>query len=75
MTQLTFDAPQLSVEKSLSEVGCELWNKRVSGGLTMPVPTKLTLWGLPAALSVIVMESVKLPALKGVKVTDTAQDV
>ena len=34
-----------------------------------PVPVRLTIWGLPVALSVIVSEAARLPVAEGVKVT------
>jgi len=35
----------------------------------VPVPERLTVWGLPLALSVIDTEAVRLPLAEGVKVT------
>ena len=35
----------------------------------MPVPERLTDWGLPAALSVMARAAARLPAAEGVKVT------
>ena len=34
-----------------------------------PVPERLTVWGLPLALSVMLTEAVRLPLAVGVKVT------
>ena len=39
----------------------------------VPVPERVTVWGLPVALSVIVSEAVRLPVAEGVKVTLTVQ--
>jgi hypothetical protein len=36
---------------------------------TAPVPVRLTLWGLPLALSARVMAAVRVPLAAGVKVT------
>jgi len=36
---------------------------------TVPVPDRLTVWGLPLALSVMLTEAVRLPLAVGVKVT------
>jgi len=38
-----------------------------------PVPTRLTVWGLPVALSVMVNEAVRVPLAVGLKVTLMAQ--
>ena len=35
----------------------------------VPVPERLTLWGLPVALSEMLSEAVRLPLAEGVKVT------
>jgi hypothetical protein len=35
----------------------------------VPVPVRLTVWGLPAALSITLTEAVKLPTAAGVNVT------
>jgi hypothetical protein len=35
----------------------------------VPVPDKLTVWGLPLALSLMLTEAVRLPLAVGVKVT------
>ena len=35
----------------------------------VPVPERLTLWGLPLALSAMLSEAVRLPLAEGVKVT------
>jgi hypothetical protein len=40
-----------------------------------PVPLSETTCGLPAALSAMVKEPVRLPAAVGAKVTDTVQEV
>lgn len=37
--------------------------------MEVPVPERLTDWGLPAALSVMAMAAVRLPLADGVKVT------
>jgi hypothetical protein len=37
--------------------------------LTEPVPVKLIVWGLPTALSVMVITPVRVPVAVGVKVT------
>jgi len=38
-----------------------------------PVPVKLSVWGLPEALSAIVSVPVRVPAADGVKKTEIAQ--
>ena len=40
----------------------------------MPVPERLTDWGLPAALSVMARAAARLPAADGVKVTLIVQE-
>ena len=35
----------------------------------VPVPVRLTLWGLPVALSLMASEAARLPGAEGVKVT------
>jgi hypothetical protein len=42
--------------------------ERLTAG-TAPVPERLTAWGLPLALSVMLTEAVRLPLAEGVKVT------
>src|ERR1022692_64199 len=42
-------------------------------GTPTPVPERVTVWGDPAALSVIVTEAPRLPAAVGVKVTEILQ--
>ena len=37
--------------------------------VAVPVPVRLTVWGLAGALSAIVTEAVRLPLAEGVKVT------
>ena len=39
----------------------------------VPVPERLTVWGLPLALSVMLSEAVRLPLAVGLKVTLTVQ--
>ena len=39
------------------------------GAPLMPVPVRLTFWGLPVALSVTVSEAARLPLAEGVKLT------
>lgn len=39
----------------------------------MPVPPRVTICGLPAALSVMVTEALRLPTALGVNVTETTQ--
>ena len=41
--------------------------------MEVPVPERLTDWGLPLALSVMAMAAARLPAAEGVKVTLSAQ--
>ena len=41
--------------------------------LLVPVPERLTVWGLPAALSVIVSAAERLPLADGVNATLMAQ--
>jgi len=41
----------------------------VASAKSCPVPLSVTVWGLPAALSVIVSVPVRLPVAVGVKVT------
>jgi hypothetical protein len=36
---------------------------------TVPVPERLTVWGLPLALSVMLTEAIRLPLAEGLKVT------
>jgi hypothetical protein len=40
-----------------------------TAAVLVPVPERLTVWGLPAALSVMVSEAARLPLAGGVKVT------
>ena len=39
----------------------------------MPVPLSATVWGLPAALSVIFTDAVRVPVAEGLKVTLAVQ--
>ncbi len=41
----------------------------ITVALLVPVPVRLTVWGLPMALSVMVTDAVRLPLAEGVKVT------
>jgi len=62
--------PTLSLGKDKAEV------ERLTAGTVpapVPMPVKLTVWGLLAALSVKVKVAVRLPAMVGVKVTLTVQ--
>ena len=49
-----------------------LLGERLTAG-AVPVPVRLTPWGLPAALSVIVTAAVRLPVAAGVNVTEIVQ--
>jgi hypothetical protein len=51
---------------TVSEVGLELSAKLPAAA---PVPVRVTVWGLPAALSVMVTDPVAAPEEVGVKVT------
>ena len=42
-------------------------------GAGVPCPVRETLWGLPAASSVMVIAAVLVPVLEGVNVTDRVQ--
>ena len=44
-----------------------LLGERLAAG-AVPVPVRVTLWGLPLALSVMVTDAVRLPLAAGVKV-------
>ena len=47
-----------------------LVGERVAGPVVLvPVPERLTAWGLPLALSAMLSEAVRLPLAEGVKVT------
>jgi hypothetical protein len=55
-------------------VGASGWLMNGTGfAAVVPVPAKLTVCGLPGALSVIVMAPLLLPSAVGVKVTEMAQ--
>src|SRR5438105_148911 len=49
-----------------------VYTRGVSRAAT-PVPVKLTMWGEPVALSVMVTEPDRLPAADGLKMTETVQ--
>ena len=44
-----------------------------AAAVLVPVPERLTVWGLPAALSAMLSAAVRAPLAAGVKVTLTAQ--
>jgi hypothetical protein len=46
-----------------------LGEKLTVGGVLVPVPERLTVWGLLASLSVMVIEPARAPLADGVKVT------